>query len=216
MIFQPRASSASQLLGTVLISLGTAVFAGATSMVIDGYVKGGSLRGGYLVVFFVAGVVLSGGGAWLVATIRTGVGIAIAATDGAGFVDRYQDEAESFAQFGSSVFAAQSSLQVLETAADLRHLRDRLFAGIRTLTQVEHGARSVGVLFQGRLEVGFHLGSWLNVSGRRVNVYADIPDGTSTPYLRAVRLGAALETAPRVAVPQVPGVDISRARPVLA
>lgn len=188
-----------QLTGTMLVSLGTAVFAGAISMIIDSFVKGGSPRWGYLAGFLVAGMVLSGGGAWLLTTIRVGVGIAIAATDKYGDLDRYQDEAEAFARFGAGVFATKSTLQFpVENAADLPHLRNRLLAGIRTLTQAEPGAASVGLLFQGRLHVGFHVGRWLNVAGRRVDLYADLRDGGGVSHLRAIRLGPAPNAPPRV------------------
>ncbi|MCW2914729.1 MAG: hypothetical protein JWN52_2797 [Actinomycetia bacterium] len=187
-----------QLGGAMLLSLGTAVFSGAVSMVIDGQVKGGSLRWGYLAGFLIAGLLLSGGGAWLLATIRTGVGIALAATDGAGFVERYQDEAEAFLRFGAGVFTAQTALQVpVEKRSDLLQLRKSLLAGIRTLTHVEGEATTVGLLYQGRPQVGFHVGRWLNQASRRVDLYADMRDGDAVSHLRAVRLGAALRTPPR-------------------
>ncbi|MFF4128274.1 hypothetical protein ACFYYP_32520 [Microbispora rosea] len=184
--------------GTLLVSLGTAVFSGAVSIVVDGIVKSASLRWPSLIGFTLLGLILSGGGAWLITTLRTGVGMALAATDRAGDQDRYLDEAEAFATFGQKVFVLQTLLQVpVETTRDLPMLRNRLTAGIRTLIQGERGARSVGLLFQGRQHVGFHVGSWLNVASRRVDLYSDIRDGEGESHFLAIKLGPRLKAGPR-------------------
>jgi hypothetical protein len=188
-----------QLAGAMLVSLGTAVFAGAVSLVIDATVKNGTPRWPYLIGYLAVGVILSGSGAWLLATIRVGVGLAVVATDTDGDMDRYLDEAEAFSRFGAAHFAALSTLQVpVETVDDLPVLRSRLLAGIRTLTQIEQGAAAVGVHFTGRLHVGFHIGQWLTYGARRVDLYAGIRHSDGASHLRAIRLGPSPQTSPRV------------------
>ncbi|RAY16854.1 hypothetical protein DPM19_01420 [Actinomadura craniellae] len=167
-------------------------------LAIDAFVKGGSPRWAYLAGFLAGGAVLSGCGGWLLATVRVGVGLALSATDGAGDADRYLDEAESFGRFGAGVFAVQSTVQLpVESAEDLPNLRKLLRSGMRTLSQVEPQAASVGLLFQGRQHVGFHVGRWLNVAGRGVDLYTDIRDGGGASHLRAVRLGPSPHGRPR-------------------
>ncbi|MBO3752847.1 hypothetical protein J5X84_42935 [Streptosporangiaceae bacterium NEAU-GS5] len=188
------------LAGATLVSLGTAVFSGAVSIVVDALVKATSLNWPLLTAFTALGVVLSSGGAWLLGTIRTGVGLALAATDARGGTDRYQDEAEAFAAFGNGQFVLQTQLQIpVETTDDLPLLRTRLTGAIRTLTQTEPGARTIGMLFQGRPEVGFHVGGWLNVASRRVDLYTDVRDGdTPATHIKAARLTPRSATAPRI------------------
>lgn len=186
-----------RLLGAILISLGTAVFSGAVAVLVDGLINAQPFRWGYVAAFTVAGLLLSGGGAWLLATLRTAVGIGIATTDQAGDSDRYLDEADAFARFGEGVFTALTSLLIPVTGpGDLPQLRNRLLAVLRTLTQVHRQTTVIGLLFQGRHQVGFHLGKWLNVAGRRIDLYADARDGTSSHFL-AVRLTPAIRTEPR-------------------
>src|ERR1017187_3724208 len=186
-----------RLLGALLISLGTAVFSGAVAVLVDGLINGKPLRWWYITAFTVAGLLLSGGGAWLLATLKTAVGIGVATTDAAGDLDRYQDEADSFARFGEGVFTALTSLLIpVSKPHDLLLLRSRVLAALRTLTQVHRQAATIGLLFQGRHQVGFHLGKWLNVAGRRIDLYADARDGTRSHFL-AVRLTPAIRTAPR-------------------
>jgi hypothetical protein len=121
----------------------------------------------------------------------------VATIDAAGDLDRYQDEADSFARFGEGVFTALTSLLIpVSKPHDLLLLRSRVLAALRTLTQVHRQAATIGLLFQGRHQVGFHLGKWLNVAGRRIDLYADARDGTSSHFL-AVRLAPAIRTAPR-------------------
>lgn len=186
-----------RLLGALLISLGTAVFSGAVAVLVDGLINGKPLRWWYIAAFTAAGLLLSGGGAWLLATLKTAVGIGVATTDAAGDADRYQDEADAFARFGEGVFTALTSLLIpVNEPGDLPLLRSRLLAVLRTLTQVHRQATTIGLLFQGRHQTGFHLGKWLNVAGRRIDLYADARDGTSSHFL-AVRLTPAIRTAPR-------------------
>jgi hypothetical protein len=186
-----------RLIGALLISLGTAVFSGAVAVLVDGLINSEQLRWAYITVFTVAGLLLSGGGAWLLATLRTAVGIGVATTDEAGDPDRYQDEADAFARFGEGVFTALTSLFVpVNDAVDLPSLRNRLLAVLRALTQVHRQTAVIGLLFQGRHQVGFHLGKWLNVAGRRIDLYADARDGSRSHFL-AVRLTPAIQTAPR-------------------
>jgi hypothetical protein len=186
-----------RLFGTLLISLGTAVFSGAVAVLVDGLINGKPLRWWYIVAFTVAGLLLSGGGAWLLATLKRAVGIGVATTDAASDPDRYQDEVDAFAQFGKSVFTALTSLLIpVNEPRDLLPLRSSLLAVLRTLTQVHRQATTIGLLFQGRHQVGFHLGKWLNVVGRRIDLYAKARDGTSS-HFPAVRLTPAIRTAPR-------------------
>ena len=186
-----------RLLGALLISLGTAVFSGAVAVLVDGLINAKPLRWWYIVAFTVAGLLLSGGGAWLLATLKTAVGIAVATTDAAGDPDRYQDEADAFARFGEDIFTALTSLLIpVSEPGDLLLLRSRVLAALRTLTQVHRQATTIGLLFQGRHQVGFHLGRWLNVAGRRIDLYADARDGTRS-HFPAVRLTPAIRTAPR-------------------
>lgn len=186
-----------RLIGALLISLGTAVFSGAVGVLVDALINGKPLRWWYLIGFTAAGLLLSGGGAWLLATLKTAVGIGLATTDAAGDADRYQDEADAFARFGEGVFTALTSLLIpVNEPSDLLLLRSRLLAALRTLTQVHSRAATIGLLFQGRPQVGFHLGKWLNVAGRRIDLYADARDGTNSHFL-AIRLTPAIRTTPR-------------------
>ncbi|SRR5216683_761737 len=185
-------------LGTVGVSAGTAVFSGAVAILVDHLARGGPLRWAYLAGFAVLGAALSGGGAWLLATVRSAAGIEVAAMDRAGDPERYRDQSDSFARFGRTMFTAQTSVQVhVETARDLRVLRERLRAGLRTLTEIEQRAGQIGLLFQGRHHVGFHVGRWLNVAGARIDLYGDARDGGPDSHFAAVRLTPAIGTAPR-------------------
>jgi hypothetical protein len=149
------------------------------------------------VVLAAAGLLLSGGGAWLLAVLKTSVGLSITTTDTGGDADRYQDEADAFGRFGETAFTALTSLQAsVERPADLRALRSRTLAALRTMTQVHRRTNVIGLLFQGRHPTGFYLGSWLNVAGRRIDLYADARDGTRT-HFRAVRLTPSIRTVPR-------------------
>ncbi|MEV5410963.1 hypothetical protein AB0K60_19230 [Thermopolyspora sp. NPDC052614] len=60
------------LAGTLLVSLGTAVFAGAVSIVIDALVKNVSVRWPYLIGSTLLVLALSGAGGWLLGTLRAG------------------------------------------------------------------------------------------------------------------------------------------------
>src|SRR5262245_35883846 len=109
-----------RLTGAVLISLGTAVFSGAVAVIVDALINEKPVRWVYSATFTAAGLLLSGGGAWLLATLKTSVGLSITATDSAGDPDRYQDEADAFARFGEGTFTALTSLQAsVEKPADL-------------------------------------------------------------------------------------------------
>lgn len=186
-----------RLLGALLISLGTAVFSGAVAVLVDGLINAKPLRWWYVTAFTVAGLLLSGSGAWLLATLNTATGIGVATMDAAGDLDRYQDEADAFARFGEGVFTALTSLLIpVSEPPDLPLLRSRVLAALRTLTQIHRQTTTIGLLFQGRHQVGFHLGRWLNVAGRRIDLYTDARDGTSSHFL-AVRLTPAIRTAPR-------------------
>jgi hypothetical protein len=190
--------SARRLFGALLISLGTAVFSGAVAVLVDALINSKPLRWWYVAAFTAAGLLLSGGGAWLLATLKTAVGIGVATTDTAGDADRYQDEADAFARFGGGAFTALTSLLIpVNEADDLPALRNRLLAALRTLTQVHRQAAAIGLLFQGRHQVGFHLGKWLNVAGRRIDLYTDARDGTN-PHFLAIRLTPAIRTEPRL------------------
>jgi hypothetical protein len=189
--------SARRLTGALLISLGTAVFSGAVAVVVDALINDKPIRWVYAAALTAAGLLLSGGGAWLLATLKTSVGLSITTTDPAGDPDRYQDEADAFTRFGESTFTALTSLEAtIEKPADLRTLRSRTLAALRTLTQVHRRTNVIGLLFQGRHHTGFYLGTWLNVAGRRLDLYADARDGSSS-HFRAVRLTPAIRTAPR-------------------
>ncbi|HUY48720.1 MAG TPA: hypothetical protein VMV92_23885 [Streptosporangiaceae bacterium] len=184
--------------GTVSVSAGTAVFSGAVAILVDSVVQGGTLHWPYLAGSTALGAALSGGGAWLLATVRSAVGIGLAAMDHAGDVERYQDEADSFARFGHGIFTAQTSVQVtVETPADLKFLRARLRAALRTLHEIEQRARQTGLLFQGRPEVGFHVGRWLNQAGGRIDLYSDARHGGPETHFAAIRLTPAISAAPR-------------------
>jgi hypothetical protein len=186
-----------RLLGALLVSLGTAVFSGAVAVLVDALINGQPLRWWYFTGFTAAGLALSGGGAWLLATTRTAAGIGVTATDTDGDADRYQDEADAFARFGENTFTALTSLLIpVNEPGDLPVLRSRLLAVLRTLTQVRRQSTATGLLFQGRHQVGFHLGRWLNVAGRHIDLYADARDGTNSHFL-AIRLTPAIRTAPR-------------------
>jgi hypothetical protein len=189
--------NARRLTGALLISLGTAVFSGAVAVVVDALINDKPVRWDYAVSFTAAGLLLSGSGAWLLATQKTSVGLSITATDSAGDPDRYQDEADAFARFGEGTFTALTSLQAtVEKPADLRTLRGRTLAALRTLTQVHHRTNVIGLLFQGRHHTGFYLGTWLNIASRRIDLYADARDGTSS-HFPAVRLTPAIRAKPR-------------------
>ena len=115
--------------GTLSVSAGTAVFSGAVAILVDRLVRGGTMNWGYLAAFTALGAALSGGGAWLLATVKSAIGVSVAAMDHAGDIERYQDETDSFARFGRAVFTAQTSLQVpVESPDDLPLLRARLGA----------------------------------------------------------------------------------------
>lgn len=188
-----------RLTGALLISLGTAMFSGAVGVLADALINGKPVRWWYLTAFTAAGLIMSGAGAWLLASIRTTVGIGVATTDTAGDPDRYLDEQDAFARFGQGAFTTLTSLLVpVNDPGDLPPLRSRLLAVLRTLTQVHRQATAIGLLFQGRHQVGFHLGRWLNIAGRRLDLYADARDGTRSHFL-AVRLTPAIRTAPRPA-----------------
>lgn len=209
--------SIRRLAGALLISLGTAVFSGAVAVVVDALINDKAIRSAYAAAFTAGGLVLSGSGAWLLATLKAAVGLSITTTDAAGDPDRYQDEADAFAQFGQSAFTALTSLQAtVEHPADLRVLRTRVFAALRTLTQAHRRIKVIGLHFQGRHHTGFYLGTWLNVAGRRIDLYADARDGTST-HFPAVRLTAAIRTPPRaldIAVHAAAGSTLASERPV--
>ena len=113
--------SARRLFGALLISLGTAVFSGAVAVVVDALINDKPVRWIYAVEFTAGGLLLSGSGAWLLATLKTSVGLSITAMDAGGDPDRYQDEADAFARFGEGAFTALTSLQAtVEKPADLR------------------------------------------------------------------------------------------------
>jgi hypothetical protein len=189
--------STRRLAGALLISLGTAVFSGAVAVVVDALINDKPLRWIYAVTLTAAGLLFSGSGAWLLATLKTAIGLSVTTMDAGGDPDRYQDEADAFARFGEGTFTALTSLQAtVEHPADLRILRGRVLAALRTLTQAHGRTNVIGLLFQGRHHTGFYLGTWLNVAGRRIDLYADARDGTST-HFRAVRLTPAIQTAPR-------------------
>jgi hypothetical protein len=189
--------SMRRLTGALLISLGTAVFSGAVAVVVDALINDKPLRWVYAVTFTAAGLLLSGGGAWLLATLKTSVGLSITTMDAAGDPDRYQDEADSFARFGEGTFTALTSLQAtVEHPADLRALRSRVLAALRTMTQVHRRTNVIGLHFQGRHHTGFYLGTWLNVAGRRIDLYADARDGSGS-HFPAVRLTPAIQATPR-------------------
>lgn len=187
-----------RLTGALLISLGTAVFSGAVGIVIDALVHGGSMRWYYLAGSIVLGATLSGGGGWLIATLKAATGLAVIATDSAGDADRYQDEADAFARFGAGMFTVQTSLQEsVEQPNDLPSLRNRLRAHLRMLAQAEPRATTVGLLFQGRHHVGFHVGRWLNLPSRRVDVFSDSRGGGPDSHFAAIRLGPSIQSAAR-------------------
>lgn len=186
-----------RLTGALLISLGTAVFSGAVAVVVDALISDKPLHWTYALAFTGAGLILSGGGAWLLATLKTSVGLSVTATDTAGDPERYQNETDTFARFGQETFSALTSIEApVENPADLRILRSRVLAALRTLTQVHHQAKTIGLLFQGRHHAGFYLGTWLNVASRRIDLYADSRDGTVT-HFPAVRLTPAIQAQPR-------------------
>ncbi|HUY49771.1 MAG TPA: hypothetical protein VMV92_29320 [Streptosporangiaceae bacterium] len=183
--------------GTVSVSAGTAVFSGAVAIIVDSVVQGGTIHWPYLAGSTALGAALSGGGAWLLATVRSAVGISLAAMDHAGDIERYQDETDSFARFGRGIFTAQTSVQVtVETPADLKSLRARLRAALRTLHEIEQRARQTGLLFQGRPEVGFHVGRWLNQAGG-IDLYSDARHGGPGTHFAAIRLTPAISAPPR-------------------
>ena len=185
--------------GTVSVSAGTALFSGAVGILVDHIVRGGPLDWAYLVIFTAVGAALSGGGAWLLATVKSAVGVSLAATDKDGDIDRYQDETDSFARFGRRVFTAQTSVQVtVQSVRDLSLLQARLRAALRTLLEIEQRARQIGLLFQGRHEVGFHVGRWLNQAGARIDLYTDARDGSRDTHFAAIRLTPGLHTSPRL------------------
>jgi hypothetical protein len=189
--------SIRRLAGALLISLGTAVFSGAVAVVVDALINDKTIRWAYALAFTAAGLLLSGSGAWLLATLRAAAGLSITTMDAGGDPDRYQDEADAFARFGESAFTALTSLQAtVEHPADLRPLRSRVLAALRTLTQTHRRITVIGLHFQGRPFTGFYLGTWLNVAGRRIDLYADARDGAST-HFPAVRLTPAIRTPPR-------------------
>jgi hypothetical protein len=189
--------SMRRLTGALLISLGTAVFSGAVAVVVDALINDKPLRWVYAVTFTLAGLLLSGGGAWLLATLKTSVGLSITTMDAAGDPDRYQDEADAFARFGEGAFTALTSLQAtVEHPADLRALRSRVLAALRTMTQVHRRTNVIGLHFQGRHHTGFYLGTWLNIAGRRIDLYADARDGSGS-HFPAVRLTPAIQASPR-------------------
>ena len=78
----------------------------------------------------------------------------------------------------------------------MRALRSRTLAALRTLTQVHRRTNVIGLLFQGRHHTGFYLGTWLNVAGRRIDLYSDARDGTKT-HFPAIRLTPAIRATPR-------------------
>ena len=186
-----------RLTGALLISLGTAVFSGAVAVVVDALINDKPLHWIYAAVLTAAGLILSSGGAWLLATLKTAVGLSVTTIDVGGDPERYQDEADTFARFGQSTFNALTSIEAaVEQPTDLRAMRTRVLAALRTLTQVHHQVTSIGLLFQGRQHVGFYLGTWLNVAGRRIDLYTDARNGT-TSHFPAVRLTPAIQAEPR-------------------
>jgi len=211
--------STRRLIGALLISLGTAVFSGAVGVVVDALINDKPVRWIYTVAFTAAGLILSGSGAWLLATLKTSVGLSITTTDAGGDPDRYQDEADAFAWFAEGTFTALTSLQApVESPTDLPALRSRTLAALRTLTQVYRRTNVIGLLFQGRHHTGFHLGTWLNVAGRRIDLYTDARDGTRT-HFPAVRLTPAIRAAPRIldiVIHQATGQTFGDGKPVTA
>jgi len=184
--------------GAIGVSVGTAVFSGAVGILVDALVRGGSLHWPYLAGFTAIGAVLSAGGAWLVTTVKSAVGISVAAMDRGGDTERYQDEIDGFARFGRTVFTAQTTVQLdVESTDDLPLLRARLRAALRTLVEIEHNAREIGLLFQGRHEIGFHLGRWLNQASNRIDLYSDARGGGTATHFAAVHLTPAIGTPPR-------------------
>ncbi|GAB3275241.1 hypothetical protein GCM10027589_00220 [Actinocorallia lasiicapitis] len=176
------------IIGGLLVSLGTAMFAGAVSLLVDALAKDTSLRWWYLAGFSLLGLLLSGGGAWLLGTLRSGVALSVLATDSAGDQGRYQDEADAFAHYGAGRFVFQTMVQVpVDRPEDFPELRTRTDSAIHTLGRAEPRARSIGLLFVGRQEVAFHLGGGLRAGSRRVDLYYSAPGAADSHFL-AVRL----------------------------
>jgi hypothetical protein len=185
--------------GAVSVSVGTAVFSGAVGILVDRLVRGGSLQWAYLAAFTAAGVLISGGGAWLLATVRSAVGISLAVMDHDGDLERYQGETSSVARFGGAVFTAQTSVSVsADEPGDLLLLRARLLAALHILAEMEPRARQTGLLFQGRHQIGFHVGCWLNRASGRLDLYGDARDGGRVTHFAAIRLTPAIGTPPAV------------------
>ncbi|MEO5878292.1 MAG: hypothetical protein ABIS86_11310, partial [Streptosporangiaceae bacterium] len=173
------------------------MFGGAVSLLIDSLAKDTPLRWPYLTGFTLLGLALSGSGAWLLGSARAGVGLSLAATDPQGDPGRYQSDADDFAQYGAAHFLFHTTVQAQVVApADLRELHNRLDSAVHTLNRAEPRARTVGLLFTGRHEVGFHVGGRLRPSSRRFDLYFPT-GGTGDSHFPAVRLAAAPSAEPR-------------------
>jgi hypothetical protein len=184
-----------RLSGALLLSLGTAVFSGVVSLVVDAAAKGTAYHQGPIAILTALGLALSGYGSWLLASARESVAIAIAAMDDDGDPGTYLGAIEGFLSYGAAHFTQQSISQAsVRTPADLKILRNGVTAGIQALTRALPDTRRIGLFFQGRLHVAFHLGRWLNVPGEQVDLYAPAHSGKDR-FFPAIRLTVTPETS---------------------
>lgn len=194
----------------LLLSLGTAVFSAAVALIVNAVDGVGPYHWPTTLALIAVGLALTSAGSWLLTSGRRSLAIAVVATDIEGDTAKYRAAISGFVTYAAAEYAQSASSEVVvQQPKDIEVLKTVVLNRIEDLASKAGGVRHVGVAFQGRHHVAFHLGGTLDVPDTSITLYQKRYNKES--FVLAQRtLGHVSDTAHRAQSPLE--IQVRRAR----